>query len=394
MSEPEPASLDARRRRLLYRATHRGTYENDILLGGFVQRHIDALPESELAALEALLELPDNELADWLTGRLPIPPEADGADAAAHPRMRRLHAPPPPAPSRKGRGRACADDRHPGLRRARGLGRLPARPPPRRVRRPRPARHPRRCADGAAGRGAGLRRAGGGGAALPRLGLPALRPRVAEPGAGLRAHRHAGAAAGKADRPAHRADHGERAGAARAAARGVRRRQPGTARQRHGPAGEARPLPGSQRLRPRRHRDGAGRIRHARRHHRHLPGRRGGPGAARPVRRHDRVDPHLRSRHPAQRRSPPAPDPAAGVRGAARPGRDLALPLRLARDCSASRRPTTRSTCRSRTVGGIPAWSTGCRCSTSGWRRCSTICPAPRSAWTIRRTRCWRRGWR
>jgi antitoxin CptB len=77
MTEPKPASLDARRRRLLYRATHRGTYENDILLGGFVQRHIDALDESELAALEALLELPENDLADWLTGRMPIAPEVD-----------------------------------------------------------------------------------------------------------------------------------------------------------------------------------------------------------------------------------------------------------------------------------------------------------------------------
>jgi antitoxin CptB len=77
MSEPESASLDARRRRLLYRATHRGTYENDILLGGFVNRHINAMDESEHAALEALLELPDNDLADWLTGRLPVPPEAD-----------------------------------------------------------------------------------------------------------------------------------------------------------------------------------------------------------------------------------------------------------------------------------------------------------------------------
>ena len=67
----------SRRRRLLYRATHRGTYENDILLGGFVRRHIDALRELELAALEALLELPDNDLADWLTGRMPIPAEAD-----------------------------------------------------------------------------------------------------------------------------------------------------------------------------------------------------------------------------------------------------------------------------------------------------------------------------
>jgi antitoxin CptB len=75
MSEPEVAPLDARRRRLLYRATHRGTYENDLLLGGFVRRHISALDESELSALEALLEIPDNELADWLTGRMAIPVE-------------------------------------------------------------------------------------------------------------------------------------------------------------------------------------------------------------------------------------------------------------------------------------------------------------------------------
>ena len=77
MSEPESASLDARRRRLIYRATHRGTYENDILIGGFVQRHVAALSASELAALEELLELPENDLADWLTGRLPIPAAAE-----------------------------------------------------------------------------------------------------------------------------------------------------------------------------------------------------------------------------------------------------------------------------------------------------------------------------
>jgi len=77
MSEPEHASLDARRRRLLFRATHRGTHENDILLGGFVQRHIEEFGESELGALEELLELPDNDLADWLTRRSPIPSDVD-----------------------------------------------------------------------------------------------------------------------------------------------------------------------------------------------------------------------------------------------------------------------------------------------------------------------------
>src|SRR5579864_1864708 len=90
MTEPEHASLDARRRRLLYRATHRGTYENDILLGGFVQRHIEGFAESELGVLEELLDIPDNDLADWLTGRAPIAPESDTPmlrrirDAAGH----------------------------------------------------------------------------------------------------------------------------------------------------------------------------------------------------------------------------------------------------------------------------------------------------------------------
>jgi antitoxin CptB len=77
MTEPEHASLDARRRRLLFRATHRGTYESDILLGGFVQRHLAAFDDSEIAALEEILELPDNDLADWLTGRSLIPVEVD-----------------------------------------------------------------------------------------------------------------------------------------------------------------------------------------------------------------------------------------------------------------------------------------------------------------------------
>lgn len=66
---------DPRRRRLLFRARHRGTKEADLMIGGFVARHIATLTEAELAALEALLELPDVDLADWLSGRVPVPPE-------------------------------------------------------------------------------------------------------------------------------------------------------------------------------------------------------------------------------------------------------------------------------------------------------------------------------
>jgi antitoxin CptB len=70
---PDPGAV--RRRRLLFRATHRGTYENDLLVGGFVRAHLDALTEPEITALEVVLEIPDTILADWLTGREAIPEE-------------------------------------------------------------------------------------------------------------------------------------------------------------------------------------------------------------------------------------------------------------------------------------------------------------------------------
>ncbi len=69
--------ISTRRRRLLFRATHRGTYENDLLIGGYVAPRVESLSEAELDALEAVMNLPDAELADWLTGRLPIPPGPD-----------------------------------------------------------------------------------------------------------------------------------------------------------------------------------------------------------------------------------------------------------------------------------------------------------------------------
>lgn len=76
MTGPDLTAFDTRRRRLLYRATHRGTFENDLMVGGFVRDHLDTLDANDLTALEQLLELPDTDLADWLTGRRPIPPDA------------------------------------------------------------------------------------------------------------------------------------------------------------------------------------------------------------------------------------------------------------------------------------------------------------------------------
>ena len=77
MTQDSPAALDTRRKRLFYRANHRGTYENDLMIGGFVKARIATMSEAELDEIEAVMEFPDAELADWLTGRKPIPAHAD-----------------------------------------------------------------------------------------------------------------------------------------------------------------------------------------------------------------------------------------------------------------------------------------------------------------------------
>ena len=133
-----------------------------------------------------------------------------------------------------------------------------------------------------------------------------------------------------------------------------------------------RPAPG-QRLWP--HRDGARsrRVRGARRPRRPVPGRRGAGAAARFLRRRDRERAPLRSRHPAQHRPDRRLHPAARLRDPARRGQRQALPLRLSRIVRRrrDRRPAL--------PGGVgrppasPASTTGCPCSRSGWRPCSTI---------------------
>lgn len=47
------------------------------MIGGFVRAHLHLFTEADLDELEVVLELPDAPLADWLTGRAPIPPEED-----------------------------------------------------------------------------------------------------------------------------------------------------------------------------------------------------------------------------------------------------------------------------------------------------------------------------
>jgi antitoxin CptB len=70
-------SLETRRKRLAFRARHRGTKEMDLLIGSFADCHVAGMNEAQLARLEALLELPEPLLAGWVTGQEAPPPEYD-----------------------------------------------------------------------------------------------------------------------------------------------------------------------------------------------------------------------------------------------------------------------------------------------------------------------------
>ena len=56
------------RRRLLYRATHRGTKELDWLVGRVLESRLADLDGPALAHWEALVAAPDPDLQDWIMG--------------------------------------------------------------------------------------------------------------------------------------------------------------------------------------------------------------------------------------------------------------------------------------------------------------------------------------
>ena len=69
--------LVTRRKRLLYRSTYRGNKENDILLGQFARAHIDEFGAAELDQYERLLEVGDNDIYDWVSGKTAVPADHD-----------------------------------------------------------------------------------------------------------------------------------------------------------------------------------------------------------------------------------------------------------------------------------------------------------------------------
>ena len=73
MSEAADTDDNNRRKRLRFRAWHRGIRETDLVLGPFADDCLETLDPAELNDFENLLSVPDNDLYDWFTGRSVAP---------------------------------------------------------------------------------------------------------------------------------------------------------------------------------------------------------------------------------------------------------------------------------------------------------------------------------
>jgi antitoxin CptB len=70
-------TLEARRRRLIYRSRYTGMKETDLLLGPFATQHVPGFSAEQLDRYERLLHEPDPDIFDWATGRQAVPGEHD-----------------------------------------------------------------------------------------------------------------------------------------------------------------------------------------------------------------------------------------------------------------------------------------------------------------------------
>jgi antitoxin CptB len=69
--------METLRKRLLYKATHRGMQETDKLIGGFAINELSNLNEDLLNKFDLILDVPDVDLLNWILAREAVPEAYD-----------------------------------------------------------------------------------------------------------------------------------------------------------------------------------------------------------------------------------------------------------------------------------------------------------------------------
>ena len=70
-------TTENRRKRLRFRSWHRGTKEMDLLMGSFADTHMGDFGGPQLDRFEALLDVPEPVVYDWILGRSDPPADFD-----------------------------------------------------------------------------------------------------------------------------------------------------------------------------------------------------------------------------------------------------------------------------------------------------------------------------
>ena len=65
--------IETRRRKLLFRAQRRGFRELDLYMEQFTDAHLGRLDARQLDEFEAVLNIPDQHVHDWIMGRAEPP---------------------------------------------------------------------------------------------------------------------------------------------------------------------------------------------------------------------------------------------------------------------------------------------------------------------------------
>ncbi len=82
------AEFDERRRRILFRAWHRGMREMDLIMGRFAEEQLNNMSESDLDTFELLIEAQDRDVLAWITNEKETP---DNYNTAVFQRLKAFH---------------------------------------------------------------------------------------------------------------------------------------------------------------------------------------------------------------------------------------------------------------------------------------------------------------
>ena len=65
--------LKTYKKKIIYKASHRGSKEMDILLGNFINKYVELFNKNELQHFDLILDNDDDDIYQWILGKSDIP---------------------------------------------------------------------------------------------------------------------------------------------------------------------------------------------------------------------------------------------------------------------------------------------------------------------------------